>query len=141
MIDNRRVLGCFFVSLCIAAIGFNVLFGNRLRNRGSREALALIMNTLSPGDSQERVREVFASHRTYRLRLRERSEDYWEMTMPLEFGATDWCLLVDFDEGKVSAIRMRTSDGIHRRPEAAPDDKVSSASLNQPVQPTASGGN
>jgi hypothetical protein len=48
--------------------------------------------------------------------------------MPLEFGATDWCLLIDFDQGKVSAIRMRTSDGIQRKPEAAPDDKMSDSS-------------
>jgi len=88
------------------------------------------MNTLSPADTPDHVREIFANHATYRLRLQERSQDHWEITMPLEFGATDWCLLIDFDQGRVSAIRMRSSDAIDRRPEAAPDDKVSRSSAN-----------
>lgn len=37
--------------------------------------------------------------------------------MPFEFGAGDWVLYVQFDRSeKVSAVAMRTSDGIYSRP-------------------------
>ncbi len=44
--------------------------------------------------------------------------------MPPELGAGDWVLHIAFGStGKVSAVAMRTSDGIYRTPKGGPPDK------------------
>lgn len=92
-------------------------------NQGNRDALKTIHATLQQGDTYATVLKKYWQHRTADLRISTESPTSWRISMPTEIGAGDWTLEIDFDEatGKVTAIRVRTSDG--PAPKDAPLDK------------------
>jgi hypothetical protein len=51
----------------------------------------------------------------------------WSAAAPLEFGAGNWVVLIEFQGEHVSALRVRTADGVHHHPTGAPADKVERA--------------
>lgn len=122
----RRKLRWVVVALCVVAIlaiGFEMLFGTRLRNRATKPHLAQVMAQLSVGMPQDRVEAAVAAVGDPRLRVRKGAADQWTVEMPPEFGAKDWILWVDLRESRVARLRMRVSDSIDRHPEGAPADK------------------
>jgi len=104
---------------------------NQLVNPLNRAALLSLQMGLEPGQPAEVVREKFRAIGNAALRLHENSPRDWFVRMPMEWGGSDWLLLVEFTDGKVSAIRVRNSDGV--QPAGAPQDKVT-----LPPQPPAS---
>ena len=51
-------------------------------------------------------------------------DNTWKVDMPLEFGASDWVLFIQWDVSReVSAVAMRTSDDIHSRLYILPEDR------------------
>lgn len=82
-------------------------------------------HSLQVGDSEQRVDQVFQQFKTDRTTMSIKGfEDTCVIAMPFEFGVGDWVLYVQFDRSeKVSAIVMRTSDGIYSRPDGTPEDK------------------
>ena len=89
-------------------------------NASNRAALLKIREQLSVGDGYEKTLKTYWQYASPDLRLYSGSPQMWSISMPSEFGASDWVLYLDFSDGKVSAIRVRTSDG--PRPSAAPND-------------------
>ena len=95
-------------------------------NADNRSAIIRLHAALNVGDDRDGVLEKYWSHRTRNLQLHAELAEHWCISMPLEFGATDWTLILEFRKGRVSAIRVRTSDSPHRtglRPKDAPPDK------------------
>ncbi|HEY8185051.1 MAG TPA: hypothetical protein VIF64_03220 [Pyrinomonadaceae bacterium] len=90
------------------------------QNAGNRAALLKIHETIRVGDGYETVLKVYWQHASEDLRLYSSSPDTWSISMPHELGAREWVLYLDFSNAKVSAIRVRTSDG--PQPVEAPND-------------------
>lgn len=96
---------------------WKVLFESQSLNQTSKLAFAQMHGSLKFGDTEQRVEDVYRQFSTERTTLRKRSfQETWEAIMPPEFGAGDWVLFIQFDsDRKVSAVVMRTSDGISVR--------------------------
>ena len=90
------------------------------KNAPNRVALLKIREGIHLGDGYESVLRSYWQHAPCDLRLSAGSSQAWSVSMPYEFGARDWVLIIQFTEGKVSAVRVRTSDG--PPPNGAPAD-------------------
>jgi hypothetical protein len=100
---------------------FTEVFRTHKSNEPQRTALLQIRDGVAVGASHADVLAAYWQHRTDSLRLfADRSAD-WVITMPLEFGASDWKLLIEFQDGRVAAVRVRTADG--PPPKDGPKDK------------------
>jgi hypothetical protein len=118
------------VALVVGMTWFVFLGGDVFRSHSAnvpkREALVRIHSAINVGDSYDAVLQTYWSHRTRYLQLFAESPEYWRVAMPLEFGASDWTLILEFRNARASAVQVRTSDSPHRggyRPEEAPKDK------------------
>ena len=95
-------------------------------NAENRNALIRFHGAVNVGDDRDAVLQKYWSNQTGHLQLYVGSPERWVVRMPFEFGATDWLLLLEFRNGRVSAVRVRTSDSPRPsgfRPEEAPPDK------------------
>ena len=101
------------------------LFGATLRNASSKEALQRIYREIHIGASQADVHSIYELNKTHRTQLKTNLfRDTWPIGMPFEIGASDPLLYIQFDStGKVSAVAMRTSDGIYGAPPSDLPDK------------------
>jgi hypothetical protein len=90
------------------------------RNTPNRAALLEIREGIHIGDGYESALRSYWQHAAKDLNLYADSPKTWAVSMPFEIGATDWVLYVDFSDGKVSAMRVRTSNG--PPPNEAPAD-------------------
>jgi hypothetical protein len=104
---------------------FTEVFHTRKSNEPHRAALLQIRDAVSVGASHGEVLAAYWQHRTDSLRLFADRPADWIITMPLEFGASDWKLLIEFQDDRVSAVRVRTSDG--PPPKDGPNDKQKDA--------------
>lgn len=128
----KRALQLLAFAVVIAVLGYFVwstLFESRMLNVSSKTALVEMHSRIQLGDSEAGVRALVDDLRTDRTMLRTNLFlNTWEVSMPLELGATDWVLFIQYaPEQTVSAVALRTSDGIHLRPKNAPPDKGSFA--------------
>ena len=113
------------IGIAIVGVVVEMLFGARYLNTSSKEALRRMHEELNVGFSKDEVLSVYERNKTARTKFVTDSwKDTWDISMPFEFGATDWVLYVQFDcSAKVTSLVMRTSDGIHNRPRSSPQDK------------------
>ena len=100
---------------------FTEVLRTHTSNEPHRTALVQIQDAVALGASHADVLAAYWQHRTDSLRLFADSPADWVITMPLEFGAYDWKLLIEFQDARVSAVRVRTSDG--PPPKDGPRDK------------------
>lgn len=109
----------------IAYICYEIFFGASVNNAQSKDALRRIHQEISIGASPTDVALIYERNKTERTQLRtDIFERTWEIRMPFEFGATDPILYIQFNsDGGVSAVAMRTSDGIHHEPPSNYPDK------------------
>ena len=97
------------------------VFHSFTRNAPNRAVLLQVYEAVSVGASHSEVLSAYWQRRTDDLRLFADRPTDWIVTIPLEFGASDWKLLIEFQDGRVSAVRVRTSDG--PPPKDGPKDK------------------
>ena len=125
---SHVVVAIILLALGIAWVkGFwlTEVFHTRKSNESHRAALLQIRDAISIGASHADVLAASWQPRTDSLRLFADRPADWIITMPLEFGASDWTLLIEFHDARVSAIRVRTSDG--PPPKDGPKDKQNDA--------------
>jgi len=101
------------------------VFHSSKRNEPNRVALLQLYEAIGIGESYSEALSAYWQHRTDDLRLSAEKSSAWSVRMPLEFGASDWTLLVEFQDGRVSAVRVRMSDG--PSPKDGPTDKQKDA--------------
>lgn len=101
------------------------VFHNHKSNEPNRAALLQVRDAIAVGASHADVLAAYWQHRTEALKLVADGPAEWIITMPLEFGASDWTLRIEFRDGRVTAVRVRTSDG--PPPEDGPRDKQENA--------------
>ncbi|HOC57183.1 MAG TPA: hypothetical protein PKI20_16310 [Verrucomicrobiota bacterium] len=104
---------------------FTEVFRTHQSNEPHRTALLQIRDAVAVGASRVDVLAAYWQHRTDALRLFADRPSDWVITMPLEFGASDGKLLIEFQDGGVTAVRVRTSDG--PPPRDGPEDKQKKA--------------
>jgi hypothetical protein len=100
---------------------FADVFRTHKSNGPQRAAILQIRDAVALDTAYSEVLAAYWEHRTDSLRLFADSATNWVITMPFEFGANDWNLRIEFEDGKVSAVRVRTSDG--PPPKDGPTDK------------------
>jgi hypothetical protein len=64
------------------------------------------------------------------LTLNKFSDDRWRVATSFGFTAHHWLLDLDFTDGQLSAMRIRTNDGPHDHPDEAPSDAVFATPLS-----------
>jgi hypothetical protein len=101
---------------------FTEVFHTHKSNELHRAALLQIRDAVSIDASYAEDLAAYWQHRTDSLRLFADRPAEWVITVPMEFGASDWRLVVEFHDGRVSAVRVRTSNG--PPPKDGPKDKV-----------------
>jgi hypothetical protein len=128
-LKNKK--GSLIIGLVIAFIGLYYFFWIFLsgdvfmphsKNESNRQLLLKIRNEIKVGDVYEKVLQNFWSKKAavQSLEINVPSAEEWSITMPSEFGATDWRMYIKFEEGKVVGYQIRTSDG--GKPKDAPED-------------------
>lgn len=97
-------------------------FSTHSRNESDRQILLKVRNDIQLGDSYEKVLQNFWSkkHKDSQLGINVYSPKEWSIVMQSELFATDWRMYIKFQEGKVVAYKIRTSDG--PKPVDAPED-------------------
>lgn len=101
------ILGfCFWIFLFSGWV-----FHSHASNAPNRHALVQLHQAIELGASTADVRDLFQRHATPQLKLNESYPEQWHVRMPMEFGATDWKLLLDFRDGKIVGVRLLTADG------------------------------
>jgi len=122
---KSRVIPILLVVLVVVTYGWWILasgewFYTHRANAPNRAALLKIRNEIRIGDGYEKALNTYWQNASEDLRLYSGSPEIWSISMPSELGASEWVLHLDFKEGKVSGIKVRTSDGPH--PPDAPED-------------------
>jgi len=123
---GRYTWSTTIVMLVMGSLGYfchKHIVRTQQQRRLSRNAIISLMNKLQVGDTAEDVESAVRLHRAARLQLVKNSRDAWTVTTPLEFGATNWLLYIDFRNQRVVRLRIRTEDSIDFKPPEAPADK------------------
>jgi hypothetical protein len=107
-------------------------------NAPNRVALTAMHREITLGDTYEAAMETFYRHRTGTTKLLVLKPQLLRVNTPLELGARNWVLLIEFEGGKVSAVRMRESDFASTSPQVpsplgSPKDKASQSAQKTPV--------
>ena len=111
------VLGIVWVRVFL----FGEVFNTHKRNKPHRAALMHIRDAIPLGASYSDVLAAYWQHRSDALNISIDTSTNWSVGMPMEFGASDWYLGIDFQDGNVTSLRVRTSDG--PPPKDGPQDK------------------
>ncbi len=111
------------LAVCVKGFWFTEVITHR-SNEANRQAIVKLHGEIALGDTREQVLRHYYALRTDSLRLHCDWPEEWIISMPLEFGALNWTLMLKFDQDRISAVRVRTSDG--PKPNASPDDKAMS---------------
>jgi hypothetical protein len=119
------VVGGILLAVCVYYYVWIFRSGDFFTTRGSnapnRTALVAVRDAVKIGASYSDVLAAYWRLKTSDLRLHADDSARWLIRMPYEFGASDWVLRIDFQDGRVAAVRVRTSDG--PAPRDGPSDK------------------
>jgi len=128
MDDSKTKKINYFMSFALAVFVsyscYSIIFQAKIRNKPNKQALSLIMKNSSLGDFRENFMAKYLKYGTEELIAIEPDEATLKIRMPGELGASDWMLYVQFDDEKITAMRMRKHDGIHsfHKPKETPAD-------------------
>jgi hypothetical protein len=122
---RKREIGLMaLIGVVLAAIVWREVnpFLHREQYRGEVRTL---YENVQPGMSREQVRREMDAGKYPHLDF-HRDGQVWFGSAPSEFGAGNWVLAVEFQGELVSAVRVRTGDGLQsvHHPAEAPPDKV-----------------
>ena len=93
-----------------------------IAGKARREIIAL-RDQIRIGQSDSDVRTLFDAADYQYLKLKEHSGNWWSVSTPLQFGAGNWVLYIEFSGPNVSRLKIRTEDSQFEKPPNAPPDK------------------
>ena len=110
----------------IVAVSLGILLcgGCARRHEYREKVIALASELGTHQSSMEDVRGLIREPRFRGLTLHEDSSTEWSIEAPMEFGAKNFVLYIEFKDSNVAALRVRTADSKNERPNDAPADKV-----------------
>ena len=111
----------------LAAGGWDRIVDPLLHRETYRGEVRTLYENLQPGMTREQVRRETESGRYPHLDF-HRERQLWLGSAPLEFGAGNWVLAIEFQGDHVFSVRVRKGDGLQdiHHPVEAPPDKVRS---------------
>jgi hypothetical protein len=118
------IVGCV---LCAGAV-FLVLPWNA--SEESTSEITRLFALIEIGMTTEEVEQAYAESSPKDVTSRQLANGSWLFETPLQWGAMNWVMWVDFSDGTVSAVRMRLLDDDERRPSEAPSDKREESASN-----------
>ena len=123
---SKREIGLgALIVLVMAVILWDPVVDPFLHRERYRGQVRTLYDNLQPGMNKEQVRREMESGKYPHLDFHLDGE-LWLGSAPLEFGAGNWALAVEFDGDQVTAVRIRKGDGLQEfhHPVEAPPDKV-----------------
>ena len=79
--------------------------------------MRVLLPALQLEDSATKVTSRFSAGKFKHLTLKTKNPLLWSVNTPIEMGAKNWMLFLEFDaKAKLAAIRLRTPDGVNIRP-------------------------
>lgn len=128
MRKREIAIGALIIAV-IAAILWDPIVAPFLHRERYRGEVRALYENLQPGMSREQVRYEMDSGRYPDLDF-YRDGQLWLGSTPLECGAGNWVLAIEFQGDQVSAVRVRKGDGLQEfhHPVEAPPDKAQSKS-------------
>jgi hypothetical protein len=126
---SQIVTGVLAVAITGGIVSF--FFSQFRYNPVARQELRQAFSTLHLGDSPTQVRQS-VQRRNYRyLKLRRWKRAHWALDTPLEWGAKNWVLHLDFNGNALVAKRVRIADHVTLKPRGAtfPDEIAPKAKL------------
>lgn len=124
--------------LCVAVASVVVLclfvYWRISQARLSASEITSLCDRLELDMTRQDVDRIYAtgSFRTLRT-VRDVSDGTMLVLTPLQWGAANWVLRVDFSSNRITAIRIRYHDSRAVKPENAPADKVANVSHTTPI--------
>ena len=107
----------------------------------ARSEVLEVFSTIPGTASKEEIERIVTSGGHSHLRLVKVSPSEWLVETPLQFGAGNWVLWIEFEGQEIRALRVRTADSKEVLPERAPPDRTFRQNLrssyNPPLEPTA----
>lgn len=124
MIRNYK----FYIVIIIALFFTSFLLLNSTQikvfnNKTYHSYIINIMSELNIGDEREKIEKIMCSFENSQIRLVKEADKKWVIETPLEFGASNWILIIDFYDNKITSLRIRTEDSVLNKPHDAPPDK------------------
>jgi hypothetical protein len=110
------------IALAIAVVRAPMVDALLHREQYQAEVRAL-HDSVQPGMTKEQVQRLLDPSRYPHLQIRRTDAHLWSAAAPLELGATNWVLYIEFENGCVSTLGIRTGDGRDDHPDGAPHDK------------------
>jgi hypothetical protein len=108
------------IVVLVASIFSPITFLSRNKYRAEIRGL---YERLQPGMARAQVQTAVKSANYPNLEFTSDDTQTWLVSTPLEFGAQNWVLLIEFAGEHVSALRVRTPDSYRNHPPEAPPDK------------------
>lgn len=98
----------------LAGILWHPIIDPFLHRERYREEVRTLYENLQPGMTKEHVRREMDSGKYPHLDF-HRNGQLWLGSAPLEFGAGNWVLAVEFEGDQLVAVRVRKGDGLQVR--------------------------
>lgn len=97
----------------------------RSRTYRAREEIVVLSGQLTIGIGRQEVQRVFTSGRYRSLHLHDIGSDLMLVYTPIEWGAKNWILRLEFKRDKLAATKVRLHDNAGVKPSEAPEDRIS----------------
>lgn len=116
-LNLRRLLRFTAIALIAVYYSWWVFFSGDLlythaRNAPNRIALTQLHSAINLGASHLEVLTAYWRFRTIDLQLRVEEPAKWVISMPFELLEDNWELWIEFGNGTVTALRVRTPDEV-----------------------------
>jgi hypothetical protein len=92
-------------------------------NKNARYEILTIYHTVLLGMSKDEVLQKYKTGGFLDVKLDEHKINQWILSTPVEFGAQNWILYINFEKERVIRLEIRSHDNSSRKPKDAPDDK------------------
>ena len=98
----------------------------------SHDQMRAFLSRLNASTTPEDVRRIVSEYGM--LAVTERQKEPWDVIGTVWFSAEDWVAWLDFEDGKLARVRVRTYDSMGDRPKDGPPDRTF-----KPLKPGSSG--
>jgi hypothetical protein len=113
----------FRTTLSVIAL-FAGLFALSCTRSANHEKITVLVTELSSNQyTKEDVRALVGQPRFDELALHQESPNEWSVEAPMQFGAKNWILYIEFRDSKITGLRVRTANSKNEHPTNAPEDK------------------
>lgn len=92
-------------------------------SRRSATEITSFYNSLEIGMTRKDVDLVYAAGSFRTLRLRDVSQRIMLVQTPIQWGAANWVMWIEFSDCRLAAVRIRYHDSPAVKPKHAPPDK------------------